>query len=288
MNRGARRAPVFVDDFSCGLFVDLLATLPRRFGVVVHGYALMPNHFHLMLESPNANLSDAMRFLTGDFTRILNKKYGWDGPVFRGRFRNAVVDTDAYWMHLLAYIHLNPVRAALVPSADDSHYTSHAAYTGLVRRPDWLTTESLTRMFGSKHAYCEYLDEVRVKRRPAPAGFDIGDLWRIESASQPQKSTRPAGTDALERVSRITGVAIEDLRRDIPTGRRARWLAVWWLACSGLTYAAAGNRLGMSRTTAHRMILALRRHRHEPPLAGWIEALESGAGAQAPVTTDGT
>src|SRR5688572_1964032 len=94
MNRGARRAPIFVNDLTCGAFLDVLGELPERFGVVVHAYALMPNHFHLLLETPRGNLSRAMKHLEGVYSQRLNATYEWDGPLFRGRFRNEVVEDE--------------------------------------------------------------------------------------------------------------------------------------------------------------------------------------------------
>ena len=113
MNRGARREAIFLDQQTCVRFLALLGTLPGRFGVRVHGYALMPNHFHLMLESTRGNLSRAMQYLSGEFVRRANARRSWDGPIFKGRFRNRVVETDAYWRDLLCYLHLNPIRAHL-------------------------------------------------------------------------------------------------------------------------------------------------------------------------------
>ena len=84
MNRGARSEPVFLDDGARALFIQVLSELPARFGVAIHGYALMPNHYHLMLESVRGDLPRAMRHLGGEFTRCLNRRHRWDGPLFRG------------------------------------------------------------------------------------------------------------------------------------------------------------------------------------------------------------
>ena len=140
MNRGARKAPVFIEPEARQLFLDVLAELPTRFAVRVHAYALMPNHYHLLLESQTGKLSRAMRHLGGEFTRRLNQRRQWDGPLFRGRFHSRLVDTAPYWNHLLLYVHLNPVRAGLTGA--DAGWTSHRAYTGAEPCPAWLTTEA--------------------------------------------------------------------------------------------------------------------------------------------------
>ena len=77
---------MFRDDDACIQFLSILATLPATFGLRIHGYALMPNHFHVMVESPHGNLSDAMQVLSSSFTLAYNRSRGHDGSIFRGRF----------------------------------------------------------------------------------------------------------------------------------------------------------------------------------------------------------
>ena len=111
MHRGARRAPIFVRDADCVLLLDTLGDVVDRFGLEVHAYSLMPNHYHLLVCTPAGNLSRAMRHLNGVYTQRLNRLHDWDGPVFRGRFKSQLVTEEAYRRELVAYIHLNPVRA---------------------------------------------------------------------------------------------------------------------------------------------------------------------------------
>jgi REP element-mobilizing transposase RayT len=138
MNRGARKEAVFLDAASCERFVGLLAELPGRFGVTVHGYALMPNHFHVLLTAGPRGLGPSMKYLQGEYSRWLNAEKSWDGPVWRARYRSRPVDSEDYWRHLLAYVHLNPVKGRLVPKVGHSIWTSHAAYAGTRPVPDWL------------------------------------------------------------------------------------------------------------------------------------------------------
>jgi putative transposase len=149
MNRASRRATLFHRDIDCALFLDTLSGLPKRFDARVHGYALMPNHYHLMIEVPRGNLSAFMRQLGQVFTQAYNLEHGFDGPLFRGRFKNRLVQNDDYWKHLLAYLHLNPVKGRLVTNPGDCLWTSYNAYVGKRSRPDWLTTEELLRLYGS-------------------------------------------------------------------------------------------------------------------------------------------
>ena len=116
MNRGARREPAFTDADHCIVFLDLLGEVVRRFELEVHAYALMPNHFHLLVRSVRGNLSRCMQQLLGRYTQALNLKHGWAGPVFRGRFKNQVVSESEHLQIVVPYIHLNPVQAGLVPA----------------------------------------------------------------------------------------------------------------------------------------------------------------------------
>ncbi|MDP2317090.1 MAG: transposase [Pseudomonadota bacterium] len=261
MNRGARRAPIFVDDATCTLFLSVVADLPARFDVRVHGYALMPNHYHLLLEAPRGNVSRAMQYVGSEYVRRLNEHGAWDGPLFRGRFRNRLVETDAYWLHLLLYLHLNPLRAHLVADIDSSYWTSHAAYTGASRRPDWLTTADQLDGHGGVEGYRQALDDLHTGRRPAPADFDPDRLWRpATSDATPPPPRFDAAVDvdaALVRVATICAVEPQRLRTSL-AGRadnRPRWVAAWWLTAGlGLTQRAAARALVVSEEQVSRWL----------------------------------
>ncbi|MCO4763109.1 MAG: transposase [Myxococcales bacterium] len=234
MNRGARRADIFPTADARDMFLQLLAELPPRFGLRVHGYALMPNHYHLMLESTTGNLSRAMQFLARDYTRYVNVQMKWDGALFRGRFRNRVVDTDAYWRHLLAYLHLNPERAGL-SKLDDPLWTSHQAYTADERCPDWLTTTELQALFGLQSSYVAYMEDAIGDKSDAPPDFKPGELWRRKStgAAEGLITFEPyaAVADALARACEVTGVEFDELttlKRGRPPNKPA-WVAMWWM-----------------------------------------------------------
>lgn len=279
MNRGARREPIFTNDADRLVFLETLAELPTRFGVVVHAYVLMPNHYHLLLTCPRGNLSRAMRHLGARFTARLNQAHpAWDGPVFRGRFKNRVVEDDAYWMHLLAYIHLNPVRAHLAKDADASRWSSHAAYVGRERAPDWLSTGELLDMYGTIDAYRSHLRDLQVKRDVAPDEFDPGDFTaptrsRALPAARPPEPVDPER--ALADVADVTGTKDLGATNRGRGGNRAKWLAAWWLAtATDLTQVEIAEHLGASESVVSRWV---RRVRNEATngkdFAKWTSAL---------------
>ena len=251
MNRGARREPIFLDDDDRRAMLDLLADLPERFGVRVHGYALMPNHYHLMLESVWGELPRAMRHVGGEFAQRLNRRYRWDGPVYKGRYRNRMVGTDAYWRHLLVYLHLNPHRAGL-DDCESLLWTSHAAYTGDAERPPWLSTDALTTLFGRRGDYLGYHDRVRHGDAEKPADFDPKQLWApattgvvaVPNARDPLWSV----SDALAAVCKVTGLALEQVLTSKVGrgGNPANWLAAWWLSRGcGIPHGRIGAALGI-------------------------------------------
>lgn len=282
MNRGARRAPIFSGTDSRELFLSVLAELPKRFGVRIHGYALMPNHYHLMLESVSGRLPRAMRHLGGEYTRRLNRMHRWDGPVFRGRYHNRLVDTEAYWSHLLIYLHLNPVRAGL-SSADEAAWTSHRAYTGAEARPEWLVTDEVQGLFGSREAYEEAYRAQLDGRSTPPDEFDPERLWAPHSTgtvdvpdlAEPTLSV----SEALADVCRVTGLEL-DAVLEKPVGRRgnpANWLAAWWMSRGcGIDHGAISRALGTSHSGVSQRVRRVEERRWtDEQLAAWVEALHA-------------
>ena len=281
MNRGARRAAVFADDDARELFLGLLADLPERFGVRVHGYALMPNHYHLMVESVRGDLPRAMRHLGGEYSRRINTLHNWDGPLFRGRYRNRIVGSDDYWRYLLLYIHANPVRAKLSDAAEAA-WTSHRAYVGEAPCPDWLEMSELQRYFGTQAAYAQSWQEMVGGSAKAPAGFSAENLWRPHSTGAvevvPAHDSTFDVADALANVSAVTGVPVEDLVGPAGRGYRnpAQWLAAWWMSrrC-GIDHGPIAAALGIGHDALSRNIRRVeQRPNSDPRLGEWIAELQ--------------
>jgi putative transposase len=117
MNRGAGCQTIFQADAYRQLFLTLLGEITDSFGVELHAYCLMDNHYHLLMHTPRANLSVAMRHLQGLYTQWYNRMEHTDGPLFRGRFKAILVNADHYLAHQSRYIHLNPVVAKITETA---------------------------------------------------------------------------------------------------------------------------------------------------------------------------
>lgn len=118
-SRGDARRPIFRTEEDRVLFLEVLASIVSRVHWLCHAYCLMDNHYHLVLETPEGNLSRGMRHLNGVYTQRFNRRYGKPGHVFQGRYKAIVVERESYLLELCRYVVLNPVRAkaAATPQA---------------------------------------------------------------------------------------------------------------------------------------------------------------------------
>ena len=146
--RGDRQEDIYETNQDRTLFLSLLGEVCNRFGWICHGYCLMTNHYHLLIETPNSNLSKGMRQLNGVYTQRFNRVHSRVGHVFQGRYKAILVDKNSYLLELARYIVLNPVRARMVHSAEEWRWSSYRATTGQAPGPEWLKVEWLLAAFG--------------------------------------------------------------------------------------------------------------------------------------------
>jgi len=158
MNRGRRREMIFHGDVYYQTFIDLLKDAHERFGCIIHSYCLMGNHYHLLLQTPNANLSRIMRHINGVYTQAYNRLKKTDGSLFRGRFKSILVDKDAYILQLSRYIHRNPIdmKKPLVSNLKDYKWSSYRAFIGKEKNVNWLTRQFTYDVLGHKQKYKAY------------------------------------------------------------------------------------------------------------------------------------
>jgi len=149
-SRGNRQEAVYLDDKDRQNFLSLLAQVSTDYNWLVHAYCLMDNHYHLLIETPDANLSRGMRQLNGVYTQITNRYHGNVGHVFQGRYKAILVEKESYLLELARYIVLNPVRANMVKEAEDWPWSSYRKTAGMTRQNDWLTTDWLLAVFSKK------------------------------------------------------------------------------------------------------------------------------------------
>jgi REP element-mobilizing transposase RayT len=138
MNRARRGQDLFVDKADYQQFIDLLQEITDLFNINVAAYCLMPTHYHLMLQTPGANLSRCMRHLNGIYTQRYNVSHSCDGTLFRGRYKSILVDADNYVLQLVRYIHRNPLKAGLVKRLDQYVWSSHKGYLSKAKKWNWI------------------------------------------------------------------------------------------------------------------------------------------------------
>jgi REP element-mobilizing transposase RayT len=129
-SRGNRRAPIFIDDRDHLIWLDLLGKMVEHHRIVVHSYVQMPNHYHLLAETPEGNLSAGIHFLNGHYAQHFNKRRQLSGHVFQGRFYAEPIEHQAHLLALARYLALNPVRAELVESPENWRWSSYAGLSG--------------------------------------------------------------------------------------------------------------------------------------------------------------
>ncbi|WP_428033655.1 REP-associated tyrosine transposase [Amphritea sp.] len=148
--RGNARAPIYFSDEDRDAFLTLLAEVCNRFNWACHAYCLMDNHYHLLIETADANLSKGMRQLNGVFTQYINRTHSRVGHLFQGRYKAILVEKDSYLQELSRYIVLNPVRARMVYNAEEWPWSSYRAMVGLSEPRSCLTLEAVLSVFGLK------------------------------------------------------------------------------------------------------------------------------------------
>ena len=147
-SRGNTRQKIFFNDGDRELFLQTLAHVVSRYSWICHAYCLMANHYHLLVETPKANLSIGMRQLNGIFTQSFNRRHRRVGHLFQGRFKAILVEKEPYLLELCRYIVLNPARVKGGTNPEAWEWSSYGATAGLVAVPEFLSTDWLLDQFG--------------------------------------------------------------------------------------------------------------------------------------------
>lgn len=169
--RGNARGVIFLDAADREMFLACLGEAVARFGWLCHAYCLMDNHYHLLIETPEANLSRGMRQLNGVYTQRFNRRHRRVGHVFQGRYKAIVVERDSHLLELCRYVVLNPLRAGAVKHIARYRWSSYPATMGLAPCPDWLSTDWLLAQFGkrrstARHQYADFVAQGAAQPSP--------------------------------------------------------------------------------------------------------------------------
>lgn len=240
MNRGRNHQTIFHDTAYFEAFLYTLQEANEQFDAVFHAYCLMDNHYHLLIETPKANLSRIMRHINGVYTQRYNRMHKTDGSLFKGRYKSVLVDEDAYLLQLSRYIHRNPIemKHPLVSQLAGYPWSSYCAYINKAAAPSWLYRDKTYQMLGKRDRYLGYqayiaegIDE-EIQRYYGKDNIlsVLGDKHFREAVKQEAQDydldvlravlqDRPSIDEIISRVSQIFSEAEKSIRQKSVTRR---------------------------------------------------------------------
>lgn len=216
MNRGRGRQFIFHGEEYYRDFEKTLEEAHKRFGVLIHAYCLMGNHYHLLIQTPRGNLSRVMRHINGVYTQRYNRRKRTDGPLFRGRYKALLVENDIYALYVSRYIHRNPIemKKPIVDKLENYQYSSYRTYIKKVKPPEWLEQSLLFDLEGSKNRFSgmqrfvelgvdQETDQLYSKQRwPMVYGGESFRTWVYD--------VKLAGKHAPQKASIVTNLASKE------------------------------------------------------------------------------
>lgn len=222
MNRGRHQDTIFHDRQDYSVFLDLLQESGVLWKIKIAAYCLMTNHYHLLIQTPQANLDRCMRHINGIYTQRFNRKYYTDGQLFRGRYKAVLVDADNYLLELVRYIHRNPLSAGIVKMPEAYPWSSCRGYLSQSDNWKWLHKEFILKILDDnrnrqRKAFLEFMnqgDSVDVQEFYAKKNLAscLGSSGFIE-----QIKTKYFATKKHKEVpqSRYLEPTIEDIRKTV-------------------------------------------------------------------------
>ena len=221
INRGNAGEDVFKSIRDREKFLEYLETASSRFSIRIHAYCLMTNHYHLLVETPEANLSQAIQWINVSYAVYFNTKRRRRGHLFQGRFKSLLVDADEYLKHLSRYIHLNPVRAKMVASVAEYPWSSYLFFIGKQKMPAWLAGEWILSQFGKNLAvarknYRDFVEGVDPWTLEDPGkspvgGFILGGLDFVTWVRETFLSFDPASKEKPQLVALQSGADLNNI-----------------------------------------------------------------------------
>jgi putative transposase len=172
-SRGNARKPIYRDDTDRGTFLDVLHKVNEKFNWLCHAHCLMNNHYHLIIETPDGNLSKGMRQLNGVYTQLFNKLHHRVGHIFQGRYKAILIQKESHLLEVCRYVVLNPVRAKAVTRPEQWQWSSYRGMAGFEKPHPSLTTDWVLGQFGASRTEAE-----RRYREFVRNGVGVGRIWK--------------------------------------------------------------------------------------------------------------
>ena len=245
MNRGLPGQSTFIHEKDYRHFIYFLEDIHRRWSAEIYSFCCMSNHYHLVLQTSEGNLSRIMRHINSLYTQEFNRAHQREGPLFRGRYKAQVVDAESYLLEVVRYVHLNPVRAGMVAEAAEYPCSSHRMYLmDKEQQPQWINTREVLEYYSSRQSFDDYVSEgdgvallkkMKLKRKKPILGDKTfikrimkgirksPEHSRLESTPQFQNCD-----DIIQQVSEKMDVSVHEMIKGI-RGRRnaARNIAIY-------------------------------------------------------------
>lgn len=251
-SRGNGRRAIFLDDDDRTRFLQILARVRERFSWVCHAYCLLGNHYHLVVETPRANLARGMQQLGSAYAQTFNHRHGRTGHVLQGRYRAILVEKEQHLLEVARYVVLNPVRARLCRDAAEWNWSSYQATAGDAPAPPFLSVDWLLSQFGddrelAQRRYRLFVRDVAPARLSSRAwgGLYLGTKRFVRDVAPPVQ-------DPIE-ISRAQREPFQALLSELFADEQARALVAAYRE-HGYRLREIAHHLGVHPSTASRRL----------------------------------
>jgi REP element-mobilizing transposase RayT len=275
--RGNERKAIVRDDTDRERFVQTLADMVEQYRVICHAWVLMDNHYHLLIETPDANLSRAIRHLNGVYTQAFNRRHHRVGHLFQGRFTAILVDKETYLLELCRYVVLNPIRAGMVKHPHTWRWSSYRGTVGEEPNPPWLSVDWLLGQLAdqrhrAREFYRRFVNE-GIKRPEIPLTKLSGQIYlgseaflkKVQSRLEARKDSEvprvhrhpviPKLEDLLVWIGRAYGEKVEEMVKFTRRPGEARQVAIYLARrVAGLDLKRIAKTFGMGYTGVSRRV----------------------------------
>lgn len=256
-SRGDGQQVIYCYDTDRFVWLDILAKTCARFNFAVHSFCQMTNHYHVLLETGDANLARGMRELNGSYSQYFNRRHQVVGHVFQGRYQAILVQKDSHLREVARYIVLNPVRARMVADVSDWRWSSYAFMVQQAAAPGWLQTDWLLSQFGESRP-----EAIAAYQRFVSAGLGAASPFRemahqllLGDAAFIARHRNRKQADGLQEIPRVQrralALTLEEYQSQC-TGRDAAIIQAY--QSTAYSMAQIARHFGVSCSTVSRII----------------------------------
>lgn len=268
--RGNHRQDIFHRDCERTLLNKIVARALEKHQARIHAYCWMTNHLHFLVQIGDGPLGGLMRQIASEYARAFQLRLETTGHLFENRYHATLVDTDAYLLEALRYVHQNPVRAKLVSNAVDYRWSSHSTYLSVSTGDSWVTTDTALGLFSDDRARATLLYRAFIDSMPTPEvaaeleSLEKGAplLSKKEFLKEPAPTRKTAGSldETILAACRHFAVTLDEMRSPLRTARLVaarEWVARTATSSGFASLSAVARALSRDQSTLRS---AIRRH----------------------------